>query len=539
MKKRITVTFLMTTTCLLLGCSNIYAGWVIKSGNVKVLSGTTIKVQGDLEIQTGATLSNSGTIDLDGDLSNYGTASLGTGTVEFTGASAHEITGSVTTEFATLKVSTQTGLAGNILVNTGLILNSADFYINDWYATLGSAASVSGYSTSNHIVTNGYGSLVMEVSSGGVEFPVGHAGHYLPVTIVNNGITDNFRVRVFDDVLDGGTVGNTISTISNAVNATWVITEETAGGSDVDLTVNWNASSEGFDFNRDYCGIGHYHNSAWDGQNAGAAAGSGPYSRTRTGITDFSAFAVGDVVSPLAIGLRLDVNAFLEGPYNGTDMNTGINLAGLVPLSQPFNTTPWNYSGSEAVLSIPNTDIVDWVLVELRDASSPNLATGSTMIARQAAFLKKDGTITGTDGSSDLLFFATFSQNLYAVVWHRNHLGVLSGNPLTATGGVYTYDFSTGATQAFGGTNGHKEIGTGVWGLVSGDGNADHQINNGDKLDVWAVQAGTAGYKAGDYNMDVNVNNGDKNDVLLPNAGLGGQVPDNTPEGGYMSQVPE
>ncbi|MCD4734485.1 MAG: hypothetical protein K8R53_00450, partial [Bacteroidales bacterium] len=74
-------------------------------------------------------------------------------------------------------------------------------------------------------------------------------------------------------------------------------------------------------------------------------------------------------------------------------------------------------------------------------------------------------------------------------------------------------------------TQAHKEIGTGIWGMIGADGNADSQINNADKLDVWAVQAGSGGYQNGDFNLDAQVNNSDKNDVWIPNTGLGGQVP--------------
>ena len=50
---------------------------------------------------------------------------------------------------------------------------------------------------------------------------------------------------------------------------------------------------------------------------------------------------------------RIHLSVFLEGPFNGTDMNA--DLAGLpdFPLAQPFNTAPWNYAGTESVLSVP------------------------------------------------------------------------------------------------------------------------------------------------------------------------------------------
>ncbi|MCD4745399.1 MAG: hypothetical protein K8R58_03785, partial [Bacteroidales bacterium] len=117
--------------------------------------------------------------------------------------------------------------------------------------------------------------------------------------------------------------------------------------------------------------------------------------------------------------------------------------------------------------------------------------------------------------------------------------GIMSASPLSEIGGIYTYDFSNGADKVYGGTNGHKEIGTGIWGMIGGDGDANSQIGNTDKNDVWAVQAGTSGYLSGDFTMDVQVNNSDKNDIWAPNSGKGGQVPDGVPESGFECQVPE
>lgn len=102
----------------------------------------------------------------------------------------------------------------------------------------------------------------------------------------------------------------------------------------------------------------------------------------------------------------------------------------------------------------------------------------------------------------------------------------MSNNPLSETGGEYLCDFTTGENKAFGGATGHKEIGTGVWGMVGGDGNADGQVDNIDKNDVWEVQAGSSGYLSGDFSLDGQCNNSDKVEVWAPNSGSGGQVPD-------------
>ncbi|MBN3035923.1 MAG: hypothetical protein JW861_10085 [Bacteroidales bacterium] len=250
-------------------------------------------------------------------------------------------------------------------------------------------------------------------------------------------------------------------------------------------------------------------------------------------------------VQVIITGIDVDLLVNLEGPYNGTDMNT--NLIPALPLSQPYNTAPWNYTGTESVASLPNNNIVDWILIELRDAPSAAAATGATRVAQQAGFLLRNGTVTNLDGASPLNFNVTISQQLFAVVWHRNHLGIMSANPLTLVGGVYSYDFSSGVGQAYGGQLAHKNLGGGIYGMVGGDGNADKQVSNADKLDVWSIQAGQSGYWAGDFNMDIQVNNPDKNDIWAPNSGMGGQVPEtlaaapgiHSGHNHYSSQVPD
>lgn len=233
---------------------------------------------------------------------------------------------------------------------------------------------------------------------------------------------------------------------------------------------------------------------------------------------------------------ELELTLYLEGPFNGTGMNTSLNPMH-IPLSQPYNSPPWNHIGTESVASVPSA-VVDWLLLELRDTTVAAVATSATVIHRQAVFVLSNGTVVATNGSTNPLFNVPVNNNLFIVIYHRNHLPIMSDNAANLIGNVYSYDFTTGAGQVYGGANGHKELGAGIWGMVGGDGDSNGQVNNGDKNDVWAPQAGTSGYKAGDYNMDTDVNNGDKNDIFLPNAGSGGQVPDFSFDG-YKSQVPE
>jgi hypothetical protein len=219
--------------------------------------------------------------------------------------------------------------------------------------------------------------------------------------------------------------------------------------------------------------------------------------------------------------ILLDLKVFLEGPFNVLDMNT--NILGEIPLSQPFNVAPWNYSGTESVDTIP-ADVVDWVLIELRDTTDASLATGETIIARLAAFLLNDGSVVDTAGNGTCSVAATVTNNLYVVIRHRNHLAIMSANPLTKSGGIYSYDFTTPAGQAYG-TDAQKDLGSGVYGMISSDANADGNVNGTDKS-AWENQAGEQGYKSTDFGLDGQVNNTDKDDYWSPNVGEGSQLPE-------------
>ena len=223
-------------------------------------------------------------------------------------------------------------------------------------------------------------------------------------------------------------------------------------------------------------------------------------------------------------GIDLNVFVYLEGPYDGGSMNTSLKDGGEIPLNQPYNVSPWFYTGSENVVSIPD-DVVDWVLIDLRDATSASAADPSTSVEMQAAFILNNGSVVSLNGSSVLQFSATISIDPYVVVWHRNHLGVLSATSPVETAGIYTYDFSTSMNQAYGTTPGYKLIDNAVFGMAGGDANGDGIIDASDKA-VWVGQAGTKGYKSSDFDLDTQVNNQDKNDLLIENQDLSSQVPE-------------
>lgn len=221
----------------------------------------------------------------------------------------------------------------------------------------------------------------------------------------------------------------------------------------------------------------------------------------------------------------LNITAFLEGPFNGSAMNTNLTELPDFPNLQPFQGSPWNYAGGENTTVVP-PEAVDWVLIELRDALSDATATASTRIARQAGFILSNGKVTGTDGVTDMQFLVNVQQSLFVVVYQRNHLAVMSAYPLVKTGDIYSYNFSTGSEQGYGGIEAQKPLTSETWGLFSGDGDKDGEIGSADYTPEWINNAGNRGYLSSDYNLDAQSDNRDKNDHWLPNVGNGSQVPD-------------
>ncbi len=218
----------------------------------------------------------------------------------------------------------------------------------------------------------------------------------------------------------------------------------------------------------------------------------------------------------------LNVKVFLEGPFNENDMLTG--LTEIIPFAQPYSGPPWNYNGAESVTEIP-PDVVDWVLIELRDATDAISAFPETAFARQAAFLLNNGSVVGIDGQSILAFNHLLIQSFFILVWHRNHLEIMSADPLLNTAGVFNYDFTNAADKTHGAANGCSELPNNFWGMIAGDSNADGHIDTTDKTG-WDIYGGYASYLLNDLNLDRQTDNQDKNDYWQKNLGRSSLVPE-------------
>ena len=210
---------------------------------------------------------------------------------------------------------------------------------------------------------------------------------------------------------------------------------------------------------------------------------------------------------------------FLQGPYAGNDsMHTTLRQNGLIPALQPYAGSPWNYSGGENASTFP-INVVDWVLVQLRSDTS-------TVTSTRAAFLKSDGSIVDTNGTSAVKFDGISGGDYYIVIENRNHLSVMSANKVTLPNAT-VYDFTTAQDTAYG-SNPMADLGGGKFGMYGGDANGDGQITGSDFniFNPKFINAAT-GYEVSDWNMDGQVTGSDFN-IFNPNfvAARSSQVPD-------------
>lgn len=213
---------------------------------------------------------------------------------------------------------------------------------------------------------------------------------------------------------------------------------------------------------------------------------------------------------PTNPAVMLSVRVLLEGAYIGNGlMRTDLRDQNVLPGHQPFNTTPWNYNGTETSLDLP-ANMTDWVLVELR-----NPLDYSQIVGRAAGLLLNDGTIVShSDPTQGVVINNVLpNSNYYVVVRTRNHLPIMSRTPVFLSS-YNTYDFTIAANQTYG-NNQSKNLSTDAssprYGMWAGDFSADGRILPTDfsiyRTDASAIR----NYKLGDCNYDGKVTYADYN----------------------------
>jgi hypothetical protein len=174
-----------------------------------------------------------------------------------------------------------------------------------------------------------------------------------------------------------------------------------------------------------------------------------------------------------ACSSTLNLKLFLEGYYDGLGQMTSVL----------FN---------QGISS--NTALVDTITVRLRALASPY-----AIVATTKAVLNTNGNVTCT-------FTPGVSGTYYIEVLHRNSIKTWSSIGVAVGASPVTYDFSDLQTKAFGNNMVKLSTTPDIYGLYSGELNADENI---DVLDLGILEIDVSnflfGYEASDINGDGNV----------------------------------
>lgn len=261
-----------------------------------------------------------------------------------------------------------------------------------------------------------------------------------------------------------------------------------------------------------------------------------------TGINGYGNNLYLDNVVVESNGVRVALDLMLQGPYNpDTDrMRDDLRAEGLLPLTEPFTALGMRTAGpatgettDTGVLAVTGDNaIVDWVLLELRDATA-----AESIVATRAALVQRDGDVVDKDGVSPVTFTAT-TGNYHVAVRHRNHLGCMTAAPVALSGTATNIDLTSAATATYG-TDARRAEGTRMllWaGNVLRDATLRYTGEDNDRDPILQSIGGSvptntsaAGYHQEDVNMDGVVRytgeDNDRDPILL---NIGGSIPTNT-----------
>ncbi len=223
---------------------------------------------------------------------------------------------------------------------------------------------------------------------------------------------------------------------------------------------------------------------------------------------------------------ELNISAILQGAYltSTSEMTTALskdrrilpgqnpvsNLVSPTPAGQPYSIAPWNYNGIEG-RDFTDSDYsgneVDWVLVSLRTDIQK-----ADEVAIAAGLLMKDGTIKFP---AECHIRTDEAGPFYIVIEHRNHVGIMSPQPVGMTDRKIHFDFTAQDSYKDATSFGQYQTPDGVWVMIAGDmaqiqDLQSYDVNGQDKI-IWEDGNGHFDvYRASDANLDGDTNGLDK-----------------------------
>lgn len=453
-----------------------------------------------------------------GDVTSNGTSITGDGTLLLNGTSAQNL-GMGGGNIPVLEVNN----ANNVVLTSAariedqLTLTAGNVLLGNNNLTFDPSAFAMGAATGRVLVTNGTGFVKKEDLAQNVPFafPVGQAAGDLTQAILTNTTSSlrDYSVQVKDYSASVATEGNA----ANGVNRTWQIFADQDVSTNVALQHNASSTIASFDPNDAFV-TRQTAAGAWT-LGMGEAAQNPPL--THDSVLSVPALADAtsyfsksdDELNSLNPTGFVAVKVFLQGNMNGSSasMRNDLQTAAVLP-----TTDPYGLGASYAAINNPSGPagaVSDWVRVQVRDAANPSI-----VYQQRALLLKTDGTIVDVNGATP--GFTPRTSQVRFVVFHRNHLNVMSQNTTTppADNTNTSYDFTVSASSAFKFQSSDPEpqiAVNGVFAMYAGDLNANSIINTTDRnIANSEILSGVApGYNLSDVNMNTISNTTDRNAV--------------------------
>jgi hypothetical protein len=310
MKKRLL--FLQT---LLLAATLLHAQFYVGNGsNLNAASGSNMFVVGDVTFASGSNSILSGTIVLNGSLSNNGTITASSASVHFKGSAAQVFSGNALTIDNLIVEKSSGGLTLNapITINTGVTFTNGLIHTDVPYPLIfANGASVGIPTDASHV--NG---PVWYMGTGNFSFPVGNPTYYRKVDVnlsANaSGISAYYTQLTGNSYPPGATIFNAPLNNVSKIEYWDISPVSTATGT---VTLNWDASK--IDPGIAPSGVsalvvGHYNGSAWiseGGSATGTYNGTGSIT-SLSPVSSWSSFALGTTSSlnPLPLNF-IGINA--------------------------------------------------------------------------------------------------------------------------------------------------------------------------------------------------------------------------------------
>ena len=230
-----------------------------------------------------------------------------------------------------------------------------------------------------------------------------------------------------------------------------------------------------------------------------------------------------NIIDPTKVVVAAKV--FLQGaiinPNTGEEslMRDDLRIAGgIYGTTSPYSDGA-TISNAVAMDDAGPNSMVDWVWVELRDATDPTI-----VIEGKSGVLQRDGDLVDVndDRITPLVFNAT-AGNYHLVVNHRNHLPIRTAATISLSNATTAVNLSNDINTINGGSSAIINMGNGILAMLGGDFDENGQIQSTD-LNQVISRLGSSGYNEADIDMNGQIQTIDINSLLIPNLGRGSQL---------------